>query len=202
MQNEMNNMNEYQFEDMRQQMNTLKKKLEQQEIINDRVIRQSMRKSANSINRRYTICSILCLVMIPYGYWAFVVLNGSSIGVWITLSVLMLITFGYSIYNGRHLRDKNLFGKDLIGVRQKMAKAKKLDSNWLMFGIPAATIWVGYFLYDKYVQMSNYDFKFFAGLMLVSAVIGGLAGLKIHYRNQDNYQEIIDQIEELTEDKE
>ena len=38
-----NNMNETQFEDMRQQLNTLKKKLDEQEIVNDHLMRRSMR---------------------------------------------------------------------------------------------------------------------------------------------------------------
>ena len=46
-------MNEnFELENMRQQMNTLKKKLEQQEIVNDRVIRHSMKKTAGNISRR------------------------------------------------------------------------------------------------------------------------------------------------------
>lgn len=192
-------MNEnFELENLREQMATLKKKLQQQEIVNERIIRQSLKKSANNIKRRYTIASILCLIMIPYGYWAFVKLNGSSIGVWIVLCCLMLLTFGYTIYNGRYLNDNTLYGKDLIKVRQKMAKAKKLDSDWLMIGIPAATLWVGYFLYDKYCQMSSGDFKFFAIMMLICAAVGAAIGLKIHFRNQDNYQEIINEIEDVT----
>ena len=50
-----NNMNETQFEDMRQQMNTLKKKLGKQEIVNDHLMRRSMRNQVNNITRRYYI---------------------------------------------------------------------------------------------------------------------------------------------------
>ena len=45
-----NNMNETQYEDMRHQLNTLKKKLGAQEIINDHLIRRSMRNQVNSIS--------------------------------------------------------------------------------------------------------------------------------------------------------
>jgi hypothetical protein len=49
-------MNEnFELENMRQQMETLKKKLDQQEIVNDRFIRQSMKKNADNIIRRYHI---------------------------------------------------------------------------------------------------------------------------------------------------
>ena len=68
-----------QFDDMRQQLNILKKKLEHQEIVNERVIRNSMKKTVSSINRRYFIIMAISLFMIPYGYWAFVQLSGFSV---------------------------------------------------------------------------------------------------------------------------
>ena len=43
--------NDFELENMRQQMATLKKKLDKQEIVNDHIIRQSMKKAAGSINR-------------------------------------------------------------------------------------------------------------------------------------------------------
>ena len=148
----------------------------------------------------YTFVYIISLLMIPYGYWAFVKLNGSSIGVWITMSILMLIVFGYTLYTGRYLRANDLYNSNLIDARQKVAKAKKLDSDWLKFGIPAGLLWIIYFIYDKYQQISDDSFWIFAASMTIACILGVLIGLKIHYRNQDNYQEIVDQIEELTQE--
>ena len=45
--------------DMRQQMATLKKKLQQQEIVNDRFIRHSLRRNTSGITRRYVLVSLL-----------------------------------------------------------------------------------------------------------------------------------------------
>jgi hypothetical protein len=189
--------NEIELENMREQMNTLKKKLDKQEIINDNLIRQSLKRNTNSINRRYTVCSIVSLLLIPYGYWAFVKLNGSSLGVWISLSILMLVVFGYTLYTGRFLRNKNMYNHNLIEASQKVAKAKKLDKDWLMFGIPAGILWFGYFIFDTYMKNPDNNFLFFAITMCVCAILGGFIGLKIHDRNQENYQEIIDQIDDV-----
>jgi hypothetical protein len=136
--------------------------------------------------------------MIPYGYWAFVKLNGSSIGVWVTMCILMLITLVYTVYIGRHLHNSNLYDRDLVDAYKKVAQAKRLDSEWLKFGIPAAILWFGYFLYDQYIKLAGEHFLFFMVTMIVCGTIGGLIGYKIHCRNQNNYQEIIDQIEDLT----
>ena len=190
---------ENELNDMRQQMATLKKKLQHQEIVNDRIIRHSLRRSASSITRRYVLVSVLCLLAIPYTYWAFVKLNGSSIGVWIAVCVLMLICLGYTLYTGRYLYDRQMYKSNLIEVRQKVAKAKKLDADWLKFGIPAIILWVGYFLYDSHLHMESDVFGMFAVTMSVCAIIGALVGLKVHFRNQHDYEDIIDQIEEITE---
>ena len=70
-------MNEnFDFENMRQQMTTLKNKLNQQEIVNDRLIRRSMRDTAGNINRKYTIAMIGGLFMRPYSYLVFFKLAG------------------------------------------------------------------------------------------------------------------------------
>ena len=192
-------MNEnFDFENMRQQMTMLKNKLNEQQIVNDRLMRRSMKKEVNVINRRYIFTCFLCLAMIPYGYWAFVKLNGSSIGVWVTMCILMLITLVYTVYIGRHLHNSNLYDRDLVDAYKKVAQAKRLDSEWLKFGIPAAILWFGYFLYDQYIKLAGEHFLFFMVTMIVCGTIGGLIGYKIHRRNQNNYQEIIDQIEDLT----
>ena len=95
------------FEEMRQQMNILKEKLQQQDIVNEKVMRRTMKRNVSGINRRYTFVSILCILMIPYSYWAFVSLTGMSIYFWAATSVFMLLCFGYTVYNGRHLNSRS-----------------------------------------------------------------------------------------------
>ena len=81
-----------QFEEMRMQMEMLKSKLDKQEIVNDRILRKSMKKNMNNITRRYTILVVLALLMIPYAYYVFVNMMGYSIGFWIATVVFMLIS--------------------------------------------------------------------------------------------------------------
>ena len=65
-----NSINESQFEDMRQQLNTLKKKLSEQEIVSDRLVRRSMRNQVNNITRRYYIIMARCLMATgALSYW-------------------------------------------------------------------------------------------------------------------------------------
>ena len=192
-------MNEnFELENMRQQMNTLKKKLEQQEIVNDRVIRHSMKKTAGNISRRYYFIMALCLLMIPYSYWAFVKLNGFSIPFWIFTCVVMLVSFGGTFYNSRKLSDSNMMTNNLVDVRRRMASGKKFDANWLFLGIPLAIVFLGWFMYESYLihgeAFSNG--LFWAGC--IGGAIGAIWGFSLHFKTQRQYQEIIDQNEDIT----
>ena len=193
-----NNLNETQFEDMRQQLNTLKKKLDEQEIVNERLMRRSMRNQVNNITRRYYIIMALCVMMVPYGYWAFVVLSHLSVTFWIATSIFMLICGGATFYNCQKINDQKMMSRSLVEAHRKVASAKKFESNWLMFGIPAVIIWLCWFFYELY-QMNNEAIT--QGLFVggcVGGLIGAICGIRIHLKTQRQYQDIIDQIEDLT----
>lgn len=188
-----------QFEEMRMQMEMLKSKLDRQEIVNDRILRKSMKKNMNNITRRCTILVVLALLMIPYAYYVFVSMMGYSIGFWIATVVFMLISCGYTVWNGKDLYNGNLMEKSLLVVRQKMALAKKRDNQWMLFGIPMLILWLAYFVYEVYQKGGAEEVH---TLLLASAfggAVGLILGLTIHFKTQREYQEIIDQIEEMTE---
>ena len=97
------NNNDFDFENMRQQLTTLKNKLNQQEIVNDRLIRHSMEKTASNISRKYNIVMLLGILMVPYFYWVFIKLSGFSMTFWIASSIFMLVCVGATYYNSnRH----------------------------------------------------------------------------------------------------
>ena len=187
------------LDEMRQQMAILKDKLENQTIVNDRFIRRSIKRSVGTINKRYLVLSIVALAMIPYGYWAFVMLNGLSVALWLTMCVLMLIVVGFIYYNGRDLRDNDLMGGNLLDVKRKVILAKKRDANWLWFGIPAGMLWFGWFMYEESQKMG---FSQATLLFFIFCMIAGLfSGLMVHFKTQRHYRDAIDQIVELEETK-
>ena len=192
--------NDFELENMRQQMTTLKNKLNQQEIVNDRLVRRSMRNEVNNINRRYNIIMALCVLMVPYGYWCFVKLCGLSFFFWIVTSIFMLVCVGATYYTLRKINDPNLMNHDLVEARKKVASAKKFEANWLFFGIPAVVLWLGWFLYEVY-QLHGGAFSnglFWGGC--IGGIIGAICGLSLNFKTQRQYQDIIDQIEDITSD--
>ena len=190
--------NDFDLENMRQQMTTLKNKLNQQEILNDRLMRRSMRNEVNTIARRYYVIMAVGLLMVPYGYWCFVKLCGLSLLFWIVTSIFMLICAGATYYTLRKINDPNLMNRNLVEARKKVASAKKFEANWLFFGIPAVVLWLGWFLYEVYqIHGGALGNGFFWG-GCIGGIIGAICGLSLNFRTQHQYQDIIDQIEDLT----
>ncbi len=191
-------MNDFEMNEMRQQMSILKKKLEKQEIVNEKLIRQSMRKNMRSINRTNLILTAICILMVPYSYWVFYMMQGFSLSFWIGTSIFMLICAGATIWNSRRLNSSDLMSGDLLEARKNVASAKRFDTQWLLFGLPLALLWLAWFGYEVYRVNGPDDMM---PLLLggsFGAVIGLICGFRIYFKTQRQYQEIIDQIEDLS----
>lgn len=186
------------LETMRQQLETLKRKLSQQDIVNDRIIRKSMKHTANTIRRRYYAIMALSLFVIPYSYWVFVQMLNISTAFWIGTCVLMLICCGATFYNSLNVSNTNMATGNLVEVSRRMARAKKFDSDWLLFGIPAILVWFGWLSYEIYkIDNDLLNNPIFWG-GCIGGIIGTIIGFYIHFRTQHQYEDIIDQIEEIT----
>jgi hypothetical protein len=192
-----NPQNDMEMDAMRQQMNTLKKKLDQQQIVNDHIIRQSMRKTANSIKTRYYAIMALALLMIPYTYVVLVARLGISLAFWIGTAVFMLVCCGATYYNSLNVNIPNAMGRNLIEVSSRMARAKKFDANWLFFGIPAVIVWFGWLTWEFYQLDAETARYMFYGI-ICGGVVGSILGFRMHNKTQEQYQEIIDAIEDIT----
>ena len=190
----------FDLEEMQQQIETLKNKLNKQEIVNDRLIRRSMKNEVDTITRRYYIIMAIGLFMIPYGYFCFVKLCGLSLFFWIVTSIFMLVCVGATFFTLCKINNPNLMNRNLVEARKKVASAKKFEANWLFFGIPAVVLWLGWFLYEVYQLHGGAlgNGLFWGGC--IGGIIGAICGLSINFRTQRQYQDIIDQIEDLTSD--
>ena len=184
-----------QLEEMREQLATLKKKLDKQEIVNERLIRQLMGKNVVGVNRTNLWLNVLCVLMIPFGYLVFVTWSGYSIAFWIFTSLFLLSGFIYTYLTGKDLRNSRLMQEDLLEVRRKVARIKKLDHNQFYFGFIVFLIWVVWLGYEIHLHGG------FSYGGLIGGAIGTVFGVRFYNKTQRQYQEIINQIEDLTADQ-
>lgn len=189
----MENLNE--LETMRSQMDALKRQLEHQTIINDRILRRAVSGNTSWISRRYIICIVASLLMVPYTLIVFHHI-GLSLAFAVATCLFMLTAAGYTYYNMRTLNRDFLMEADLVGAGQGIARARKMDADWLKFGIPTVILWLIWFFLEGY---GLYGFAP-AGLIggVIGGAIGGFCGYMTHAKIQRKYREIISQIDDLT----
>lgn len=191
---------DFELDEMRQQMAILKNKLDNQTIVNDRLIRRAVKNSVSTINKRYLVISIIAFAMIPYGYWAFVKLNGLSIPLWIAMSVLMLAVIGFCIYNGHEMRKNDFVSDNLLDTKRKTLKAQKRDAMWPYFGIPVAIGWAAWVGWEMTQKLEGDFLKYFIPWFIICVTAGALIGLKVHFKTQRHFRDILDQIEDVEDE--
>lgn len=192
-------MEDFNIDEMRQQMAILQNKLDNQTIVNDRIIRRAVKHGVSTINKRYLIIGLVALAMIPYGYWAFVKLAGMSMMFWIASCVMMLAVVGFMIFNSYEISKKDFANGNLLDAKRKVAVAKKRDSIWPFFAVPVVLGWAAWGGWEMGKKMDNIDY--FIPFFIICVTLGAIMGLIVHFKTQRHYRDIIEQIEDLEDDK-
>ena len=106
------------FEEMKVQLALLNKKLEQETIVNERLIRRSMKEKASSLRRKAIVESIISLIMIPYFIWVMPQLIGLSTGFCLFVCFMLALALGYNYYIHSHFRPDEFVYGDLIKTKK------------------------------------------------------------------------------------
>ena len=195
----MNSRDYNELSDMREQLATLKKRLESQTIVNDRLIKEAMGRKLTSLNNSATWICIVCLVMIPLGYLNFQRM-GHSTAFCIATAALFLICFVTTFVSHYRIHKRDIFSGNLVTVYTEVARMRKIYKSWHYWSIPMLIVWFGWCEYDIYMNMAHEEFN---TMLIISAsgifggIIGGIVGLRIHKRTLRTADDLLQQIEEL-----
>ena len=190
-------MEEMNFEEMRNQYAILKEQLNNQEIINDRLLRESMKLRKKDIQyTKKTVygCALFCLILYPLTYYWDI----WSLAFTITTCVLVMISSIATYYMHKPVDELNLMNDDLATVARVMAKFKKQYDNWLHYATPALLIpwgiWGCYEIGWMHAPEGSNPWILIIPL-IIGGVIGALIGLKYHHKAVNAAQDIINEIE-------
>lgn len=186
------------FEEMRNQIAILRRKLDKQEIVNDRMIRSAMQTKVNKINNnefRVIALSIFCIVLYPairdmlHISWALV----------IATIAMMVLTATATIYMHRPLHKADLMSDNLATVSSIMARFKAQYDQWLHYVCPTIiTPWLAWFCYE-YTEAMGFTGTVrwcCVGFLLGCGLIGFIIGYSMHRRTVNLAEEVMRQIEE------
>lgn len=189
--------NEMTLDEMRNQIAILRQKLDKEEIVNDRLLRDAMKQKARSIDytkRRAVQGAILAIVLWIGCAWAG--LFSVPLSIVTCLSMVFSIWKTYRIH--RPVERMDIMTDDLKTVASVMSTFKKEYDNWIKYYTPTFTIiWVPWACYDYGIRNAPEGVNpfWFALPLLVGAVIGGFIGYRYHKKAVNAAKSIIEQIE-------
>lgn len=195
-------MNEYmdskELQQMKEQLAILTQKLDQETIVNERLMRRAMKSKASWIRRKAIMESIVTLIMIPYFIWVMPGLCGISVEFCAFVCFFLVLALGYNYYIHSHFQPEKFAHGNLLEARKDTLMLKKFYANWLMFiGIPFIVVFLAWFTHDITQVIHGEELQGALGGMAIGCVIGAIIGTYQYNKVQRTATEILEQIEEM-----
>ena len=200
-----NNMQE--MEQMRSQLNLLKQKLDSQQIINDRLMRMSMKQKMSWIDK-YRWIALLAIPVVALCFLPITFQMGLSW--WLYGFTVFFVTVDVILdWFVNRMSERDFMRGNLKETAERLVQMKRIRSRQTIIGLLVLIVWLGWLFYEVYTaghrvpgdsDMVALSWGYIAGIC-VGGVIGLIIGLTIFFKMQRTNDEIIEQIEELTEAK-
>lgn len=199
-----NNFNDFnELDDLRQQINDLKNKVDQQGHLNESLVKKAVQGKMKGLHRFLLRYCVILGLFVPFMMWNFIQSHFSWAFILFTLLLLVgSFTAEYLI----NRMDVSHMGDDLVETARKLLQMKKNRRTQLTIGFCAIAIWLPWYAYEIFQSMadtvdSSQIVGFMTGLavsMVIGVAIGLAIGLSMYHRMQRTNDEMIAQINELT----
>ena len=201
---ETNNNNINELEQLREQMSIFKDKLNKQQIINDQLVRNTM-KSKLSWIKSFVWGEIIIIPIMLLGMAVFHAGTGLSWWLYGFLAIgLIADATGDFIIN--RIPKGQLLSGDLVETSKRLVKMKKQRTSWFIIGLIFVTIWLVWFIVELVLKTDpgcalpdhNLVIAIMAIAVAVGGVIGGIVSWFIFRKMQRTNDEVIASIDQLT----
>lgn len=202
-----NKTNEEGLEQMRSQLETLKHKLDSQQIVNDRLMRTAMQSRMGWIGRYVRVEEYLLLPLVAVVFLGVKVVFGVS---WWFFAFTMVMCVADIVADHK----VNILGSSLwqngsmVEVRRRLVRMKELRRRQLMVSFPVVGVWLVVLVLELMSAgafgpgvppVSEWRTAAFAGV--VGGIVGAVAGLVVAVvlvrKMQRTNDELIRQIDEF-----
>ena len=184
------------FEMMKKQLEVLKDKLDKETIINEQLMRKTMKDKVSKLHKDAIIVVCAGIFGIPYCTWVFSFMHMSELFIIVT-DIFLTIAIVYTYITHKGLKANDLLNGNLIEVSYKITRIRHLESAWLRFSIPFIICWFAWFMIDLMKQNGDAARGMAYG-GIVGGVVGGIIGTMKYRKSRKKSQEILLQIKELT----
>jgi len=140
MENQNNNLQE--LEELRGQVAEFKKRMEQQEIVNRRLLKEAMKGHVLWIKQMSFWGSVVELVLLPLFVY---ILRSIAVFSWLPIIVIGLMIVGEAVFNFWNvstIRDKHLAADDVLSVQQRLITYKRREKLYTFGIVPFILLWL------------------------------------------------------------
>ena len=148
MENQNNNFQE--LEELRSQVAEFKNRMEQQEIVSRRLLKEAMNGHVSWIKQMGIWVSVAELLVLPLLIYALRSIAGFS---WLPIIAIGLMIAGEAVFNFWNvstIRDKHLAVDDVLSAQQRLITFKRREKLYTYGILPFIFLWVVWLLFDVY----------------------------------------------------
>ena len=180
--------------EMQEQMQQLREKLDNQKIVNERMLKKSCNQTVNRLKFKANLpilFGVAACLLVP----SLLSLGVSTYFIIFTWA-LMLVCIVATVLTNRHIPSMD---KDLVTAAEELTRFKKIHAEWIKFAIPMVIVWVGFLCWDLFRNEeidTALKYSFLAGIG-TGIVLGGILGFKMRRDQLNAADELLDQIDEL-----
>ena len=193
----MENIHSQELEQMRLQVDIMRKKLEKQTIISDTHIRNSMKSKRSEMTKIIDCTTFIGALSLPYCIWIFYKFGFSLL--FIVATGLMLVgCLGITIKQRSSLKSFDFTQGNLVDVATKLNRVKTHYLEWIKIALPMILLWTSWLVYEGITRMepSPIQMGFLTGIG-VGVILGGIVGYRINRKIVSKSTEILEHIKEL-----
>ena len=199
MENQNNSLQE--LEELRSQVAEFKNRVEQQEIVSRRLLKEAMKGHVSWIKQMSIWGSVGELVILPLLVYALRCIVGVS---WLPIIAVGLVIVGeavFNFWNVSSIRDKHLAVDDVLSVQQRLITFKRREKLYTYGILPFIFLWVVWLLFDVYYgtdipffPSSERNLVYFVAVVITLAVVS-----YVFYREMRSLNKAIRDIDEFAE---
>lgn len=160
---------------MRQEMASLRERLDGQMIISEDHIRRSMKDNVMKIKTGVVLLCILATAAMACCYWLFEDSLGLSLVFTIFTLVYLAAAVAFSIWSVSKLKPSDMMGENLSSAGRELALMKKRGNAWKRVAFITVAIWFVWFVIEVvnsgqdsetvYISLAGCGFGLLAGLV-------------------------------------
>ena len=187
------------LQEMREQLAALKEKMNAQEMVNDRLIRDILIKKKKSVDKNIWLVGICGLFTATIGNWAF---SNLGVSTWFLIgtTVFMLASFLLTIIPHNWVKKADIQSGNLLVAAKQARRLRKLYKDWEIISIILAIIWAAWLFIEYTAAIEDKQMLYILiGASAIGGIIGGIIGLVLSRKTIHTLDEMIQEIEEMSE---